>query len=87
MGGEGAMMAMITSLRNNSRRKNRTQFDKDPIGSYGDAKRVEFDFPEITPQVLKTIRDRLLKEKKQLMLKTWILFSIVVTVVIILFVI
>ena len=82
MGGEGSMMGMIISLRNNSRRKNRKQFEKDTSGSYGDGKKVEFDFPEVTPEVLRAIRDRLQKERKQLMLKTLFIFLTVVIVLI-----
>lgn len=77
MGGEGAMMAMITSLKNNSRRKKRTQFDKDKLGGYGDGERVEFDFPEVTPEILKSIRERLLQERNQLIIKRRILFAII----------
>lgn len=86
MGGEGAMMAMITSLKNNNRRKKRTQFDKDKLGGYGNLEKVEFDFPEITPDVIKNIRDRLQRERKQLLWKRGILFLIIaVTLIIIVF--
>ena len=83
MGGEGAMMAMITSLKNNSRRKKRTQFDKNKVGSFGTIEKVEFDFPEITPEVLINIRDRLQKERRQLFWKQAILFTIIITILII----
>ncbi|MCK7590201.1 hypothetical protein M0G43_06430 [Subsaxibacter sp. CAU 1640] len=82
MGGEGAMMAMITSLKNNSRRKNRTQFDKGKAGGYGDGQKVEFDFPEVTPEVLKDIRNRLTEEKKRTFQKRIILFLIAASIII-----
>lgn len=84
MGGEGAMMAMITSLTNNSRRKKRTQFKKENVGGYGDGEKVEFDFPEVTPEVLRAIRDRLQKERKLLLIKRGVLFFIITTVILIL---
>lgn len=86
MGGEGVMMAMITSLRNNSRRKQRTQFDKDTVGGYGSGEKVEFDFPEVTPHVLRNIRDRLQKERRQMLIKRSILFVIISTILIVLLV-
>ena len=82
MGGEGAMMAMITSLKNNSRRHRRTQFDKDKVGGYGNGEKVEFDFPEVTHEVLKKIKDRLQKERKQTLLKRSIIFVIITMIVI-----
>lgn len=78
MGGEGAMMAMITSLKNNSRRHRRTQFDKQSAGGYGSGEKAEFDCPEVTPEVLKHIRDRLQKERRQLFRKRGILVAIIV---------
>ncbi len=77
MGGEGAMMAMITSLKNNSRRNKRTQFDKQNAGGYGTREKADFDFPEVTPEVLKNIRERLQKEHKQLQWKRAVLFTII----------
>ncbi|HLT33690.1 MAG TPA: hypothetical protein VKZ98_07875 [Aquaticitalea sp.] len=83
MGGEGAMMTMITSLKNNNRRKKRAQFDIEKIGSYGDGEKVEFDFPEVTPEVLKNIRDRLQKERRQLMIFRYVLVAIATIILII----
>jgi len=80
MGGEGAMMAMITSLKNNSRRKNRNQFNKDKLVGYGNGEKMEFDFPEVTPEILRKIRDRLQKERRQSLLKLGVSFSIVIVV-------
>ncbi len=84
MGGEGAMMAMITSLKNNSSRKKRTQFDKQNAGGYGTGEKAEFDFPEVTPEVLKNIRERLQKEHKQLQWKRAVVFTIIVVLLIML---
>ena len=82
MGGEGAMMAAITSLKNNSRRNKRLQFDKNKAGGYANGEKIEFDFPEVTPEVLRVIRNRLQKERMQLMTKRVVLFLIVVSVLI-----
>lgn len=78
MGGEGAMMAMITSLKNNNRRKKRMPFDKQCASGYGAGEKVEFDFPEVTPEVLKNIRERLQKERRQLLWRQGVLFSMIV---------
>ena len=77
MGGEGAMMAMINSLKNNSRRKKHSQFYTDKLGSYGEGEKLEFNFPKVTPEVLRTIRDRLQKERRQSRLKSGFLFFII----------
>ena len=82
MGFGGSVAAMITSLKNNDRRKNRTQFDKDKAGGYGDGQKVEFDFPEVTPEVLKDIRNRLTEEKKRTFQKRIIIFSIATSIII-----
>lgn len=87
MGGEGAMMAAIISLKNNSRRKNRNQFDKDKLGGYGNGEKVEFDFPEVTPEVLRNIRERLQKERRQLLWKRGILFLIITVILLTLLII
>ena len=82
MGGEGSMMAMITSLKNNKNlRRNRTRFDKDKLGGYGDFEKLEFNFPEATPQVLKEIRERLINERKIIRRKTIVVFISIVVVI------
>lgn len=86
MGFGGVVAAMITSLKNNDRRKQRTQFDKDKAGGYGNGEKVEFDFPEVTPQVLRSIRDRLQQERKQLVRKRLVVFSCLLTILIVLFI-
>jgi hypothetical protein len=83
MGGEGAMMAAIASLKNNSRRKKRTQFDKNKTGGYGELENAEFDFPEVTPEILLQIKNKLQKERKQVLFKRSVLFSVITIIVII----
>ena len=85
MGGEGAMMAAITSLKNNSRRHKRVQFDKDKVGGYANGEKLQFDVPEVTPEVLRNIRDRLQKERRQLLWKRGVLLLIIALILIILF--
>ncbi len=70
MGFGGSVQAMITSLKNNDRRrKKRKPFDKDKVGGYGESSKPEYDFPEATPEVLSEIRERLRKERKTRMIK------------------
>ncbi len=87
MGFGGSAAAMIASIKNNNLiRKKRTHFDKDSLGGYGNGEKVEFNFPEVTPEILRNIRDRLQKERRELLLKRGILFF-VITIVLILIVI
>lgn len=64
MGFGGAVSAMITSLKNNSRQKKRAHFDKNSTGGYGDYQKPEYNFPEATPQVLRQVREKMENQKK-----------------------
>ena len=83
MGGEGAMMAAIASLKNNSRRKKRTQFNKNKAGGFGELEKVEFDFPEVTPEILLQIKTKLQKERKQLLIKRGIFLAVISIIILI----
>lgn len=64
MGFGGAAQAMINSLKNNSRRKKRTHFDKNKASGYHIRTKSEYDFPEATPKVLEQIRLKLKKGER-----------------------
>jgi hypothetical protein len=76
MGGEGSMMHANSSLKNNrkliSKRKERNTLS----GSYANAELKEF--PKATPEQLKEIRERIIKENKQASLKQILIFVILV---------
>ena len=83
MGGEGAIMSMINSLKtNNRRRKNHLPFSKTISGSYSKEKPV-YDFPEVTPEVLETIKLKMIKERKVQDLKTLLVFVSVIVLILI----
>ncbi|MEZ4801929.1 MAG: hypothetical protein R2797_04090 [Gelidibacter sp.] len=86
MGGEGAMMAMITSLKNNGRRHKRIQFDKDKVGGYGNSEKVEFDFPKATPQMLQQIREKLQKERRRRFYRQVAVLTIILIVLIVIYI-
>ncbi len=74
MGGEGAMMAAINSLKNNrslvSKRKEKGALG----GSYSNVKLAEF--PEATPEQIKEIKERLRKENREDRIKQMLLFGV-----------
>lgn len=82
MGFGGSVSAMITSMKNNDRRKKRTQFDKNCAGGYGECEKLEFNLPKATPQMLKELRIRLIKERQQLFLKRLVVFSMVIIAIV-----
>lgn len=82
MGGEGAMMHMITSLKNNKRRRKKLKsFGRDIVGSYGNERPI-YDFPEATPEVLAKIKSDFVKEQKMLRIKTFVVSILIVGIVI-----
>lgn len=88
MGFGGAAMAMITSLKNNNRRKHRKAFEK--MGEYagygiGTYNKSSLKFKKATKAQLQAIRIRLAKEKKQLFLKRLIAVIMIPVSVIALF--
>jgi len=56
---------MFSSLKSNkSIMLDKSSRFKKTLGGYGDLDKSQFDFPKVTPEDLKNIRDRLQKEKK-----------------------
>ncbi len=82
MGFGGAAQSMITILKNNEKmRSKKTKFKK-TLGGNNSYVKTEYNFPEATPQMLKKLRERLLKEQRQESLKQLIIFiiSVIITV-------
>lgn len=75
MGGGGSIASMIASLKANNRRTKREAFEKGTSYYSANTKKAEFDFPEATPELLKSIRENLQKERKQYILR-WIISCI-----------
>ena len=82
MGGEGSMMHMITSLKNNKRRqKYHKPFHKRRDATHGTSKPV-YDFPEATPEILAKIKSEMIKDQKSQLVKTVAIFIVLVLLII-----
>ena len=76
-------MSIINSLKtNNRRRKNYLPFSKTISRDYSKEKPV-YDFPEVTPEVLETIKLKMIKERKVQDLKTLLVFVSVIVLILI----
>ena len=73
MGGEGAMMQAIHSLRNNSRRSKREAFDG---WSPSDKESQGIKIEPVSEEVLQEIRDKLKRQNRILRIKTIIAIAI-----------
>jgi hypothetical protein len=82
MGGEGAMMAMINSIKNNKSLLSKRKEKHTMSGSYANLKIAKF--PEATPEELLRIKEKIQKENKQIRTKQIIAFSILFCVLLIL---
>lgn len=79
MGGGGSIAGMITSLKNNSRRKVHSPFSKNKIYKTKKGSLDDYDFPDSTPEQLKKIREELIAYNKYVFIKsTLITITIVV---------
>ena len=61
MGGEGFISGMITSLKNNSRRKNREHFSKD---NGVQVEKTQYLFPKVTEAKKTSVVNQILKKRK-----------------------
>ena len=76
MGGEGSMMSMIQTLRNNKKMMSKRKDKKSFEGSYANVTMREF--PKASPEQLKMIRQRMqLENKKRLKIQIVFLLTIV----------
>lgn len=73
--------SMISILKSNkSIMLDKSKRFRKTLSGYGQMDRDEFDFPETTPEVLRNIRERLQKERRQLLWKRSLLFGIIVII-------
>lgn len=62
--------SMMSTLRSNkSIMLDKSSHFKKTKGGYDSENSVQFDFPESTPKILREIRDRLIMERKQRLIK------------------
>lgn len=54
---------------------------------WGEIKKTEYDFPKATPQLLREIRQRLKRERKQLFFKRLIVFVTIISIIFFLYII
>lgn len=76
MGFGGSAQAMITIIKNNENMRNKRKRRKALDGSYG-KERVEFDFPESTPEKLELLLLKLKEERRNTFVKRAIVFIVV----------
>lgn len=67
MGGEGAMMAMAATLKNNNNLKSKRKERGGLSGSYANVKMQEF--PKATPKMLEAIKAKTIQENKKARIK------------------
>ena len=84
MGGEGAMMAMAASLKNNKNLKSKRKERSGLSGSYADVKMQEF--PEATPELLEAIKVKTIQENRKTRIKQLVWLSVAIVMVILVFV-
>lgn len=84
MGGEGSMMQMIHTLRNNKSMLNKRKERREMTGSFSGEK-LEFKNTSTQEDLIK-IRLRLQKERKQKRVKTIIVFSVFMLILLSVFV-
>lgn len=83
MGGEGSMAAANASLKNNRSQLSKRKERKALEGSYA---HVELkDFPKATPEQIKEIKEKIIKQNKTHNVKLLVVFTIFVVVLILIF--
>jgi len=83
MGGEGSMMAANSSLKNNRSQLSKRKDKKALIGTYANVELKEF--PKATPEQLREIREKILKQNKIQKIKQLIIFVILIGALILFF--
>lgn len=82
MGGGGSIAGMITSLKNNNRRKVRIPFSKNKIYKIKKETLDDYDFPDSTPEQLKIIRERLIAYNRQVAIKSSVITITIVILIV-----
>lgn len=76
----GAVSAMITSLKNNDRRKKKTPFSKEKNYVVKKDNIDNYDFPEATPELLEKIKKELTDYNRKKAITTTILTVIIIII-------
>ena len=82
MGGEGSMMAMINSIKNNKNLLSKRKDKKGLSGSYSGVKLKEF--PKATPEELKRIQEKVQLENRLIRNRQLMVFGILLAIIIVL---
>jgi len=82
----GVVQTMITTLKNNEKMRSKRDKFKRPLKSRYPKTKPEYNFPKATPEMLRSIRERLIKENKIRMTKVIILTIILFSALIVLIV-
>ena len=80
MGFGGAVSAMITSLKNNNRRKKRNPFSKEKDYAVKKDTINNYTFPEATPELLEKIKNDLIIHNRKKTITTIILTAIIIII-------
>ncbi len=81
MGGEGAMMAAIQSIRNNKKLRSKRK-SKGISFVTNSTEKTEYNLPKATPEKLQEIKTRLQKENKKRRVKQLLLLGVSLTIIV-----
>ena len=73
--------SMISVLKSNKNLKLIKENRFKSLAKWREPKKAEYNFPEATPQVLREIRERLKKERKQRFYKQLIVFIVIASII------
>lgn len=73
----GVVQSAISSIKNNRNLISKRKKLKDSLVGYYAKEKSKFNFPEATPQMIKELRMRLIKENKQRRLKQFLLLGVI----------
>ncbi len=80
--GFGSATGMITSLRNNCRRKVHAAFVKEKIYKTKKGSLKDYDFPNATPELLEEIRQKLKAYNRKMFIQNLIITILVLSVIV-----
>jgi len=86
MAGEGSILAMITSLKNNSRRNRRKQFDKNDSYSRYNLKKSNPKFKKATKEQLQKIKNSIVQGNKIIFWKRFVFTSVILALTLLFFI-
>jgi len=75
----GAMNSIIKNNRNLLKKRKRLV---NTLGGYDPSKKTEYDFPKSNKRILRAVREKVLRENKEILKKRIILFSFLIVLLI-----